>query len=204
MLFKNKIKPITLHTERFTLERVTYRQLARKTFAWSNDAELMYLLGQPSTAWTWRKWLKTFRPLRAERGICWLIYPNGSDDLIGYHSVLFTKNNVGQLTVVIKDRDWWGKQLVIETRSAIFDYIFNKTQCHRLVGMPLARNMPSIFNYQALGFTTEGVLRKHTMDYERDEMTDIVIFGILREEWLDRQNTKSTSGRNSAVGKPSA
>ncbi len=190
MLFKKKIKPITLETKRFTLKRVPADQLARKTFAWTNDVELMHMLGMPGSGWTHKKWLKTFKPLRGENGICWAIYPNGSDNLIGYQSVHILKDGPGYLTVVIKDRNWWGKQVVMETRSAICDYMFTQTLCPRLYGIPLARNMPSVFNYQSLGFKVEGIMRNHVMDYKRGEMVDVVIFGLLREEWINRQKTE--------------
>ena len=57
---------------------------------------------------------------------------------------------------------------------------------HRVYGLVHARNLPAVFNYRALGFTCEGVLRGHAMGAE-NEFSDVYFFGLLQREWQERQ-----------------
>jgi RimJ/RimL family protein N-acetyltransferase len=72
----------------------------------------------------------------------------------------------------------------METRKAVLKFLFEKTNCRRAWGNPCVRNLPSIFNYQALGFKSEGILRGHEFDPETGNSVDHIVFGLLRDEWL--------------------
>ncbi len=191
LFFNDKIEPITIETERFVLKRWTALQLARETFSWTKDIELMRTLGVQTVGMTEKKWRKSFKSLRGKRGICWAIFLKGTEDFVGYHTIQMEDNDIGQLTVVIKNRDWWGKNAVIEIRTAVCDYMFTNTACTKLYGLPRARNLPSIFNYQSLGFKVEGVMRQHAKDLGNGKLIDVVIFGLLRDEWKDLAESRS-------------
>jgi RimJ/RimL family protein N-acetyltransferase len=53
----------------------------------------------------------------------------------------------------------------------------------------MARNVPAIFNYKALGFRCEGVLKDHDISM-LGERTDILMFGMLRSEWDEIREEK--------------
>ena len=84
--------------------------------------------------------------------------------------------------VVIGDRDYWGKGVVLEARGALLDFLFDVVGVSKVWGTPFERNFPSIFNYKAQGFTCEGVLRKHVINV-KGKRVDQYIFGLLRDEW---------------------
>jgi ribosomal-protein-serine acetyltransferase len=80
--------------------------------------------------------------------------------------------------------------VVIETRSAILDFLFDHKGCARACGFVYARNLPSVSNYLTLGFTHEGTLRGQ-LRRPGGERGDAMVFGMLREEWLARRSTGS-------------
>lgn len=61
--------------------------------------------------------------------------------------------------------------------------VFEEMNGKKLFGKVLAFNKPSIKLHQKLGFSQEGVLRKHY--FLNDEYHDVYCFGMLKSEWLD-------------------
>ncbi|HXV73351.1 MAG TPA: GNAT family protein, partial [Sphingomonadales bacterium] len=49
-------------------------------------------------------------------------------------------------------------------------------------GRVIGRNLSSMAVYHGLGFTPEGVLRKHAPGLEGGR-TDVYLFGLLKREW---------------------
>ena len=64
------------------------------------------------------------------------------------------------------------------------EFAFRQLNIAKIFGQVLSFNQKSIKFHQKLGFSQEGVLRKHFID-ERGEF-DMFQFGILQSEWLER------------------
>ena len=64
------------------------------------------------------------------------------------------------------------------------EFAFRQLNIAKIFGQVLSFNQKSIKFHQKLGFSQEGVLRKHFTD-ERGEF-DMFQFGILQSEWLER------------------
>ena len=71
---------------------------------------------------------------------------------------------------------------MLECRGPVFDFIFNQLRVDKISGKPIARNAPSVFNYKAQGFKTEGLLRKEWR-YEDGRRVDVAVFGLFKDEW---------------------
>ncbi len=183
-------RPVLLTTERFSLESMTKLQAARATYAWSFDPEIMHPLGFSAGNWSPYRWFKSHKKFNNRNKFMLAIRPKGSRKLIGYERCYVSPNGIGFLTVAIGDRSWWGRGVVLETRAAIIDFLFEDVGCQRIWGTPTARNFPSIYNYQALGFTYEGTLRRNAYDHGRQENVDSLMFAMLREEWLAQRAKK--------------
>ena len=186
--------PLVLHTERFILRSMTRLQACLATYPWTFDAEVMHPLGYPAGTWSRYSWYKRLKRYNNRQKFFLAIYPKGSREMIGYESFDVTSWGVASLAVAIGNRDWWGRGVVQETRHAVIDFLFDEVGCHRVWGMPTARNFSSIFNYQALGFTHEGVLRQQNFDHATQGLVDSVIFGLLRDEWLARRKAAIRPG----------
>ena len=92
------------------------------------------------------------------------------------------KTRVALTNIVIGDKDYWGKHVVQEVRAAMLYFLFQGLGMEKVKGEIKGRNYPSIFNYKAMGFTSEGILRNEIPCFSGGR-TDVFIFGLLREEW---------------------
>ena len=68
---------------------------------------------------------------------------------------------------------------------AAIRHAFEELGLHKLCGQALAENERSIRLHLRLGFRREGVLREQHFDSERYH--DMVCFGLLRGDWLRRE-----------------
>ena len=185
-LFRRGGPPIRLETRRFLLKSLTRRELVQISFPWTTDPEVMEGMELRAGGWTRRTWKKqVIKPNNRDR-FCFGIEDRKSRAIIGYEMVRISRTKVAALGVAIGDHDWWGQGVVVESRSAVLDFLFGKTDCVRAWGIVYARNFPSVSNYLTLGFTHEGTLRGHFL-LSGDQHADALMFGIRREEWLARK-----------------
>lgn len=140
-------------------------------------------LGFRTGGWSLWRWRKKLRPADNRNKFRLGIIEKSSGRLIGFEIIRINEAGVASLMIAIGDKSWWGKGVVLETRSALLDFLFNVRECRRIAGSPSAHNYPAVFNYQRLGFTHEGTLRKHVLGVRGEENDDLLMFGLLREEW---------------------
>jgi RimJ/RimL family protein N-acetyltransferase len=178
-LFRRTAPPIRLETKRFVLKTLSRRDLAHISLPWTNDPIMMKPLELNAGGWTLRTW--------EERA---------SGAIIGYETAQISRTKVAILSVAIGVHDWWGRGVVVESRSAVIDFLFGELGCVRAWGIVFARNFPSVSNYLALGFQHEGTLREHFLLPDNNR-GDAMVFGILREEWLTQR------GKGQASAEPS-
>ena len=65
---------------------------------------------------------------------------------------------------------------------------FSVLGLHKLCGEVFSFNQASRNFFLRLGFREEGCLREHVQKNQRFE--DLLLFGLLREEWLERENNR--------------
>jgi len=186
-------QPVRLETERFLLRTLNRLQIVWYTYEWTFDPEVMNPYGLEAGIWTRRKWYRRYKKPNNRRRFYFGIWPKSSDKPIGLEVVDVDTRRVATLSVMIGDRCWWGRGVVQETRRAILAFVFDQLQCPRVCGMPSARNFPSIFNYQKLGFTCEGILRQHGIDPATKQRCDIIVYSMLRNEWLEKHKGEATA-----------
>ncbi|HEX7076226.1 MAG TPA: GNAT family protein [Hyphomicrobiaceae bacterium] len=176
-------RPVRLETSRFQISSLTPLQALWHTYPWTFDSEVMHSFGLPAGTWTRRSWYRRFRKSNNRRKFVLGIRAKHDNELIGLEIANVNSAGVAALSVLIGHRDWWGKGVVQEVRSAVIDFLFDQVGCSRVWGTPSSRNFPSIFNYQKLGFTCEGILRQHGLDPATKQHVDFVIFSMLRRDW---------------------
>ncbi len=166
---------------------MTPEDITDRYIAWAKDPELMENLNTPARIVN-RKQLESYIKKFDNRTKFHLgVFDKTNDHHLGFFTVYSdTKNRSAQTNVVIGDRDYWGKGVVLEARGAILDFLFDVLGVQKVWGTPFERNFPSIFNYKAQGFTCEGVLRKHVVSVQ-GKRVDQYIFGLLRDEWRARR-----------------
>lgn len=87
-------------------------------------------------------------------------------------------------------RPYWGRGYCTEAAGAVLDYAFDELKLNRVHASHLVRNPASGRVMQKLGMSREGLRRQHVKKWERYE--DLADYGILRDEWRDREWSASS------------
>lgn len=78
-------------------------------------------------------------------------------------------------------KDFWGKGYATEIATAALRHGFEDVHLTRIYAGAYADNAPSVRILEKLGFTREGVSRRHICRF--GTWHDCINFGMLREEW---------------------
>lgn len=180
---------VRLETARFVLRSVTREDVDEAFLSWMADPEVMLGLNMPPQRPT-RLQMVHYALSHDNHTRFMLIIEPRNAAAIGFFTVtLVPVHGVAETAVVVGDRRWWGKDVVIEARSAILNFVFDELGAEKVMGRPHGRNVASIFNYRALGFTCEAVLRQQMRAVGEGGRLDQLVFGLMRDEWLARRGT---------------
>jgi len=85
-------------------------------------------------------------------------------------------------------RSFWRRGIMREALIAILQFGFDQMLLNRIEADASIDNIASIHLLQSLGFQQEGIQRQQY--YEDDQYHDLVLFGLLKEEWSggEKQN----------------
>lgn len=86
---------------------------------------------------------------------------------------------------------YWGNGYCTEAAHRVVDYGFGELRLNRIHATHLARNPASGRVMQKIGMTKEGLARQHSKKWQ--EFEDLVLYGLLREEWPGRDSQGSDS-----------
>lgn len=81
-----------------------------------------------------------------------------------------------------------GKGYGKQSLSLVIEYLFLQYNFHRCFARVFSHNSPSLALFSSLGFSEEGRLRQHI--YREGKYQDMVLFGLLKEEWLAKNPEK--------------
>jgi len=178
--------PLELETERFRLKSLLAKDVTENVASWLQDPDVVDGFNMPDQERTIEGFRRGVAGYRNVERFCLGIFDKETGAIIGLYFVHTVPNNrSGSTDVIIGDHAWWGKRVVVETRSAILDFLFDVMGVDKVNGHPFADNWPAIYNYKALGFVCEGILRKHVISSTKGHRRDQCHFGLLKEEWQD-------------------
>lgn len=191
-------QPIRLETDRFILRPLDRADVTGRLVRWLHDDELLRyveLPAHPSTS----DFIRFMRGFDNVTNFLIGIFEKPDERLLGFYQV-HTEPDLGRASteVMIGDRQHWGTNTVFETRTRLLDYLFGTLGLYRVYGTVHARNLPALFNYKALGFTCEGILRGHATTPDGDH-ADVYFFGMLRDEWLGENMPERTEKTGAAA-----
>jgi RimJ/RimL family protein N-acetyltransferase len=105
----------------------------------------------------------------------------------GLHGHSETDNHT-ELGITIGDRAYWNRGYGREALALLLDYAFRLRNWRRVWLRVWGHNERAIRAYRAVGFVEEGRLRSHV--WSAGAYYDLVLMGILRDEWQARQEPK--------------
>ena len=86
-------------------------------------------------------------------------------------------HRLGDVGVLVGEKDMWGKAYGSEAISLIASYAFNTLNLHKLTAACCDSNIGSAKSFQKAGFTIEGVQRNHAFCGGRYE--DVLLLGLV-------------------------
>ena len=173
-----------LDTARFYLRTLRPSDASARWIGWFADPEVMTPLNVKTVQMSLQELQAHIARHDQAKRLLIGIFERSTDLHIGYYKIdIDSRHRLASVNVIIGDKDYWGRKVVNETRAAILDYLFKERNIAKAVGMPPARNFPSIFNYHAQGWRLEGILKSHRESI-RSGRIDQLQFGLNKEDWL--------------------
>jgi RimJ/RimL family protein N-acetyltransferase len=120
---------------------------------------------------------------RPKRDISFEIYNKELDKIIGFvefHNINYI-NHAADLSVLIGEKELWGKNLGTEAAKLMIKYGFEELNLVRVTASALRPNEGACRMLEKIGMKLELVLKNQT--YFNGEYVDELIFCIFREEW---------------------
>ena len=176
--------PVAFSTRNYLIRSLTPKDITNRYVSWWNDPEIMEGIARSKAVTTVMHHRKRIATQFDNKTTFHLgVFDKDKNLLVGFIAIFCNPfHRTAWTNTIIGDRKYWGKNLVIEARGAVIDFIFNTLQMEKITGKPIARNIPSVFNYRAQGFTCEGILREEYR-YEDGTRVDVCCFSMLRKEW---------------------
>lgn len=178
-----------LRTDRLILTAHTASD-TEKMNRWENDAELLYLSdNQPDNRdpenleATRANIERAMRTATDTTIIRYAIRKRNGAEFIGYGIIahIDRHNRQCRLSVVIGEKQEWGKGFASEVLRAVIDYSFTTLGMNRIGAEIYAVNERSIRLFEHLGFKREGAIRGAVL--KNGAFVDEYIYGLLRQEW---------------------
>ncbi len=173
---------VELESEKYILRSLTPGDLTDQFVSWFGDRDVMEFVDLPFNL-NLEKTTEMVARYDNRKNFILGIFLKEDGSCIGYHHAYC--NELGRnarIAVVIGDKDFWGKGVILETRPILLDFLFNTLSLHKVYGAVFARNLPAVFNYKTLGFRCEGVLKEECPD-NKGGWHDIYRFAMFDREW---------------------
>lgn len=162
---------------------------------WFNDPEVTQYLGVylPFTEIEEERWIEELATAKPKRDIVFIveIIENNITKPIGNCGLykINQKDQNAEIALIIGEKDYWGKGYGTEALQLLIDYGFNQLNLHRIFGFVIEFNERNIKLCKKLRFKEEGRLREAR--FKNGRFWDVIIFGLLREEWMKEKLHRS-------------
>ncbi len=179
-----KKRNIRLKTDRFVIRTLRDTDASETIAKWLADAELMKNVNHKPERMSLLQLRRFISSYDQATRLLVGVFDAADDKPVGYYLIdINPPQRRATFNVVIGDRDYWGQRTVLETRAALMDYMFQYGAVEKLIGGPLARNFPAVFNYKAQGWKLEGLMKSHVLTAGGTGRIDQYQFAMLKDEW---------------------
>lgn len=173
-----------LETERFILKPMGIIETLQVTNSWRHDADILNGLYQSPKPRSLPYWLLRGPLPSSKNRFAFAITPKGGRSPIGAHTIRLHGYRSAFVTVALHDRDWWGKNVVVEVRARLMNHFFAHCGIERFYGVVDSRNVSSIFSYRRLGFDHVGTWHRQKQNPVTGDVIDFVNFEMFRDQWM--------------------
>ena len=194
--------PIRLTTERFLLRSLELSDATERFAAWLADPEVMKPLNKPTSQLTVQQLQAIIRAVDGISNFQIGIFERRSKTHVGnFYASIDDVHQTATFDVMIGDTGYWGGKVVNECRAALLDHFFRVRGIEKVIGRPLVRNFPSVFNYKAQGWHLEGILKDQWRSFYGEGRLDQYQFCMLKDEWRSRRLTGQAKAKAKKGGR---
>lgn len=186
---RTRRKDNSLLTREFVLKPVSMKDVTERYRRWLMDDEIVRYLEVALTD-------RSMPALRAyvrkaiddPNRYFFVIQSLKTQESIGTISLKVNRlHETGSYGLLIGERGYWGTNAALQAQVALFDFAFGALGLRKLTGGVCRDNIKVHFNLRRLGFVREGVQRAQVrMGKDGREVSDVVLYGMLAEEWAAR------------------
>ena len=171
--------------------------------AWFSDDETMRYISLPMNLST-SSIKRSLTRFDNYTSMCIGIFDQESNRVIGMY--LLSRDIINKkvrMRGLIGSKAHRGTDIMHNTRRMLLDHLFDEFRVNKVWSAVFARNLAAVFSYRTQGFHCEGVLRQDIRDRD-GELTDIVRFAMLREDWIrlraqDRDQSENQTGVSDGI-----
>jgi RimJ/RimL family protein N-acetyltransferase len=152
---------------------------------WGNDPEIMMLTGDVNPM-SDEDVEDFFQKIQNDDNRLWFVIVINQDDrVIGEAGLLrmFKPWKTTDLTIIIGEKDTWGKGYGTEAITLLLDYTFKQLEFHRVSVGVVGFNERAIGFYKKIGFKQEGIQREGY--YYNNNYSDFIMMSILDKEYQE-------------------
>ena len=171
-------KKINLNTKRLKLSRLDKNFLSQEYVNWLNDVDVNKYL-ENRGLYSIKKLEKYLNNVESKSILFWAIIRKDTMQHIGNIKIdpISELNKTGEYGVLIGDKFSWGKGYAFEASKKVIEYCFNELGLRKITLGVVKDNKGAILLYEKLGFTKEGLYKKHA--YHDNQWCDIVRMAIF-------------------------
>ena len=177
---------LKLESENFILRPMTGDDVGERLSSWADDELAAEMLNTKRRQWSITEQAAFFAKFTARPGkFALAIIPRGEALPVGFYTLhLQPRIDVFTISHLIGDAAWRGKRLTTETSDAVYGYLFDKLGYAKAKANVRPQNRPMLWLMLSdKTWRKEARLVGHLRDAETGERRDLLVLGMLADEW---------------------
>ncbi|WP_119387819.1 GNAT family N-acetyltransferase [Taklimakanibacter lacteus] len=190
-----------IETERFLLRPMVRSDASAALETWIEDAIAAEMLNTRPRKWSMEEQIEYFAKYETKQTNCLLgLFPRGQKEPIGLFIVkLQPEESIMLVTHLLGDTQWRGRGASREASIGIFEYFFNKLDYKKAKANVQPSNRSMMWLLFNGGWRLEARLNKHLCLKSSGVRADILVFGIMSDEWRASKDSAKTVSKRRAI-----
>jgi len=179
---------VNMITKRLLLRRFINNDAEAMFNNWTSDSQVTKYLSWKThdsiefTKKTVNEWVSQYESLNYYQWA--IVLREEGDEPIGSISVVGSDELTNSVFIgYCIGKKWWNKGISSEALTTIVKFFFEEVNANRLAANHLPRNINSGKVLKKVGFSYEGTMRKATWCPHSQNITDIVLYSLLADEY---------------------
>jgi RimJ/RimL family protein N-acetyltransferase len=177
-----KSKPI--ETERLVIEPFNEKYLTERYVDWLNDPEVIRFSEQRFRTHTLESCRAYMNSFEGTPNYFWAFVTreSNSEHIGNINAYVDTRNKVGDVGILIGEKNYWGKGYGLEVFMAIADYLFREDRIRKVTAGTVIANTGMVRIMERAGMQEDGRrIRQVVLDGQE---LDVVYAALFRDDWL--------------------